>query len=500
VVLSRPLPQIEVTEQVPSGLVVVRSASELTTKGHRVRLRFHQALEAALCEALGRAGIEAEVSSHFGRFFVATPRVLEATKVIERVFGVGSLSPIAASVAAELDTIVTRGAALFGPRIGGRRYAVRAQRHGEHAFCSLDIQRALGAALNPHGRVDLSRPEIRIEVEVMRDVAYLFAERIAGPGGLAPATQGFALTLLSGGFDSAVAAWRVMRRGLGMDYLFCNLGGAAYERMVLQVVKTLVNGWALGHRPQLHVVDFQPLLEVLKRRVRQGYWQVMLKHSMYRVASMLAGAIGADALVTGESLGQVSSQTVANLRALEGAAALPLLRPLIGCDKLEIIDEARRIGTAALSERVKEYCALGAGQTVTAARPHKVEREARKIDEALLAAALATRRSIDILATRAAGRRPPALFVRRLPERAVIIDCRPEHLYRRWHVPGAEHREASELIDTFRELDRERTYVLYCANGARAATLCELMQQAGYEAYAFEGGEQALLKALPPSA
>jgi tRNA uracil 4-sulfurtransferase len=302
---------------------------------------------------------------------------------------------------------------------------------------------------------------------------------------------------MSGGFDSAVASWRVMKRGVAVDWLFCNLGGGAYERMVLGICKVIAELWCHGHRPTLHVVDFAELVAELRAKIGSGYWQVALKRLMYRAASAVAAEIGAEAVITGESLGQVSSQTLANLRALDATPlGYPMLRPLVGFDKQEIVDEARRIGTAHLSERVKEYCALGAAQPVLAAKPDKLDRAAARIADERIAAAIAARKVIDVLGATAEDMRAPYLFVRDVPRGAVLIDVRPPPEARADRVEGALMRDPGELLDHLGTLDKEQTYVLYCAHGSLAASVTAVLQQAGFEAYAFEGGVRELKQRL----
>jgi len=487
-----------VSDEADTGLVLIRVAAELTIKGLAVRKRFMQALRGHIREALDRRGISHRLIETHGRMFVACRQVEQATVILQRVFGLSSCSPIAATCRAELDEILEVGGERFADVVRGRSYAVRARRQGRHSFGSTELERALGARLNNSegAWVKLKDPDVCVQVDILGERAHLFSERCPGAGGLPSAVQGKAVALMSGGFDSAVAAWRIMKRGVAVDFVFCNLGGAAYERMVLQVTRVLVERWALGYRPRLHVVDFAEVVAELKRVVKPGYWQVLLKRLMYQTAAAVADEQRAHAVVTGESIAQVSSQTIVNLSALAGSIELPLLRPLIGCDKTEIIDQARLIGTASLSERVKEYCGLGVGLPVTAGKRSKVRSEASKMDDGLLRCAVAERKVIDVLGTSAGDLRLPYLLTSELPAGAVLLDCQPAHLYRAQHAPGAEHHDPSELMERFRELDKERTYVLYCTNGPRAVQICELMQQAGYEAYAFEGGLPALLAQL----
>jgi thiamine biosynthesis protein ThiI len=300
--------------------------------------------------------------------------------------------------------------------------------------------------------------------------------------------EGKAVTLLSGGYDSAVAAWLMLKRGVTQEYVFCNLAGAAYERAVVQVAKVLADQWSWGTRPRLHVVDFTEPLRSLRERTREQYWQVVLKRLMYRAASQVGADVGAAAIVTGESVGQVSSQTLPNLRAIEPAADLPVFRPLLGFDKEEIIARARAVGTAGLSEQVKEYCAIAPGRPVTAAKPGAVAAEEAKVDLTTVERAVAERKVLNLRELTPTDLVAAYLFTSDIDDDTVVLDCRPESAFRNWHLPGAQRHDEWELLARFPRLDRDRRYVIYCAQGIQSAHIAEKMQQHGYEAYSFQGG------------
>ncbi|MGH7552337.1 MAG: tRNA uracil 4-sulfurtransferase ThiI [Longimicrobiales bacterium] len=477
-----------------TSLVLLRLAAELTLKSRRTRAFFVDRLLRNVRDALASTGVRYRVVSTWGRVFVrvSSPTALPT---LARVFGISSISPVERVVPADIDAIVAAGTEVFQEEVAGRRFAVRARRAGTHPFASRDIEVRLGAALLPHAAaVDLTHPEVTAQVEVRDERAYLFSRRIAGGGGLPLGVEGRAIALISGGFDSAVAAWLMLKRGVALDYVFCNLGGDAYERAVVQVAKVLADEWSYGTRPRLHVVDFGEPLRALRESVRPSYWQVVLKRLMYRAATRVGAKTGAEAIVTGEAVGQVSSQTLVNLRAISPAAGLPLFRPLLGFDKEEIIEKARRIGTAALSEQVREYCAIAPGKPVTAASVERVTEEESKMDLRVVDDAVAAGKVLDLRSLSATDLVAPYLFAAEIPPDAVVFDCRPEAQYRAWHLRGAEHRDEWELLRDYRRLDRERTYVLYCAHGIQTAYLAEKMQQAGLEAYSFRGGVQALMQ------
>lgn len=475
-------------------LILLRLAAELAIKSRRTRSTFLRRLRGNLRDALETTSAPWRLEGEWGRIYVRSDSS-QAPSTLSRVFGISSLSPVELEVPAQLEAIVREGEAVFGDVVRGKRFAVRAHRAGLHDFRSGDINVRLGAALLPHAlKVDLSHPEVTVHVDVQDQSAYLFTTRMEASGGLPLGVEGNAVALMSGGFDSAVAAWLLMKRGVAVDFVFCNLGGDAYERAVVQVSKVLADEWSYGSRPRLHVVDFQEPLKELRAKVRESYWQLVLKRLMYRVGSRIGAKLGADALITGEAVGQVSSQTLRNLRALEPASDLPLFRPLLGFDKEEIIARARRIGTAALSEQVKEYCAIAPGHPVTAASAERVAEEEGRMDLAILDAALASRKVLDLRALSATDLVAPYLFTTAIPEGAVVIDCRPESQYRAWHLPRAEHREEWELLRDMGRLDKGPTYVLYCPHGIQSAYLAERMQRLGFEAYSFKGGMRGVLE------
>ncbi len=474
----------------PDGAtLMVRFAGELAMKGRRTRRRFQRTLVRNIRDAYASEERPCEVRHEWSRLYVDTAGP-EADAPLARVFGISSWSRIDAVVPAELERIVARGTELYGDRVKGRTFAVRARRSGEHDFRSSDVMERLGAALNPGATVDLDAPDVEVFVEVRDDEARLFADRHEGPGGLPLGAENRAVALLSGGFDSAVAAWKLLRRGVALDYLFCNLGGDAYRRMVLEVAKVLADRWSYGTRPRLFVVDFNPVVAELRRAVDAPYLQVALKRQMFRAAVAAANRTGADALVTGEAVGQVSSQTLPNLRAIQPVADRPVLRPLIGMDKEEIIAISRRIGTHDLSARVREYCLISEGPTATGARPATLDRQETRLDERVLAAAVAEMAELDLRGLRMAPLVAAGLFTEDIPDDAVVVDMREEG--EADPLPGAVRRAESELRRGFDEFDRDRPIVLVCRQGMVSAGIAERMQAAGYEAYSLRGGVRKL--------
>ncbi len=478
-------------------LALLRYSGDIGTKARATRSQFVQRLVANLRDALLAEGLEPRIRVTHNRIFVELPDAARAS-VLTRVFGVQSISLVERRPADELESLVDAAEALFGERVAGRRFAVRARRVGERSRIALrpaDIERALGARLLPRAAgVDLSDPDETVYIELLERDAYLFRERLTCHGGIPLGAGGRAIALLSGGFDSAVAAWSLLRRGVRIDYAFCNLGGNSHQQGVLRVAKVLADRWSYGDQPRLHAIDFGAVSEALRAQTRARYWQVLLKRAMLRAAELVARERRASAIVTGEAVGQVSSQTLPNLAVISRATRETILRPLIGSNKEAIIDTARLIGTYDVSKIVREYCAMVPTRPATAATLEAVEAEEAALDPSIVEAAVAARKVFALRELDLETLGMPDLEVDRIPAGATLIDLRSQPEYRGWHWPDALHLDFARALQSYASFDRGKTYVLYCEIGLKSAHLAELMRKEGLRAFHVPGGMKTLRK------
>jgi thiamine biosynthesis protein ThiI len=330
---------------------------EIGLKG-RNRPRFERLLKRNLEQAL--AGSAGRVRLVSGRVEVTEPSD-DALERVTRVFGVANVAP-ALLAPADLDAIVKKSLEVAGDADAGRgfsTFAVRSRRaRTSFPHTSQHVNEVVGDALRTGltKRVDLSDPDLTVRIEIVENRAYISADKVAGPGGLPVGSAGKVVCLLSAGIDSPVATWRMMRRGA--DPVAVHFHGQPFtdpssERKVEALVEALGRWGYGGHwwsvpmgeaQREITLTAPSPLRVLLYRRL------------MLRVAEALAARNGALGVVTGESLGQVASQTLENLGAVGAVATLPLLRPLVGTDKVEIIEEARRIGTYDISAQAHQDC------------------------------------------------------------------------------------------------------------------------------------------------
>lgn len=482
-----------------NALLLVRYSGELTTKARPTRQLFSKRLARNIKDALRSEDLTSQIERRHDRLHVqceSAEQAERAAPVIARVFGVQSVSQVEQREWRSCEDLVRHGVELFGDSVANKRFAVRARRIGDRsriAISSAELANKLGAALAQRAAgVDLTSPEVTAHVEVGPGQAHFFREALAGPGGLPLGVEGRAVALVSGGFDSAVAVWQLQKRGVALDYVFCNLGGRAHQLGTLRVMKHIADHWSYGVRPHLHALEFEEITQELQRVCAPRYWQVLLKRLMVRAATVVATEREASAIVTGEVIGQVSSQTLQNLAVISRATELPILRPLVGSNKDEILRTARQIGTFELSKVVGEYCALVPSKPSTGARLDSIEREEVRMAGDVVERVAANRSIFELRSLDLATLDDPELQIDHIPANATVIDLRSKTAYQNWHYPDALFFEFGEAMAACGSFDRSLRYVLYCEFGLKSAHLAERMRAGGLDASSYRNGAATL--------
>lgn len=466
---------------------LITVAGELPLKSNRTRPRFYRRLVENIRDALEREGIRlvrAEVVN--AKVLVTTD--VESLDVLKRVFGVYKVGRVQSYEFKDIHDLARWVAERSIETVRGKKFAVKVKRSGEHPFTSLDVAREIGSLLKPYSAgVDLENPDVVVELEVKGSKVYLYESSARGPGGLPVGVEGSALALFSGGFDSPVAAWLVAKRGVRVDFLHYILGSTQASYYAFLVAQKLSSMWLHGYSPLFIIVDFRDVVNEIVKKIEKSYRQVALRALMYAVGSRIASERGYEALVTGESIGQASSQTLHNLTSIEIAVRpnLPILRPLLGLDKEEIIDYSRRIGLYDLSSKVIETCTLAPSLVVTKTTPQEVLNLLNKIDESVLNEALSKTRVVNVLSSRPEDVLPPdEIEVDFIPTNAIVVDIRSEKYRAEYPIPGAVRFHELDLS----KIPKDTMLVLVCDTGSVSYVLAKELREKGVKAFSLRGG------------
>lgn len=283
-----------------------------------------------------------------------------ALTAVSRVFGIVAFSR-AAAVEKELDTVVSSACEYLKDALASVKTFKVETKRSDKSFPakSPEISAAVGGALlaaNPQLRVNVREPEAVVNIEIRDKAAYIHCGQLRGAGGMPVGTAGKAAVLISGGIDSPVAAYLMAKRGLMLDAIHFASPPYTSERAELKVKRLLGRVAEYSGAIRLSIVPFTEIQEQIADKCPEEYFTLVMRRFMMRIASRIAEKDGDGALITGESLGQVASQTLPALRCTESVTELPVLRPLIGSDKFEIIDISRKIDTFDISIEPYEDC------------------------------------------------------------------------------------------------------------------------------------------------
>jgi len=367
-----------------------------------------------------------------------------------------------------LDSIKEKVCTIVASDIEGKTFVVRAKRTGTHEFNSSEMERVVGGytlANSKAKNVDLHHPEVTVRIELINNQLNIITQKHIGLGGYPIGTQGDVLSLMSGGFDSTVASYLTMKRGLKTHFVFFNLGGIAHEIGVKQVSFFLWNKFGASHRVKIISVPFDDVLTEIFRSTPETYMGVTLKRLMLMASEKIAKEMEIDALVTGESVAQVSSQTLRNLALIDQASSMLILRPLATMNKPEIIDIASKIGTQKFAENMPEYCGVISKNPITHGSFKRMEREAKRFDYSVLDKAVEDAKSIyvdeviDDVTTNSAIE-----VITEINNDFVVIDIRGEKepislMCETLNIPF------HQLKTEFKKLPQDKEYLLYCEKG-----------------------------------
>ena len=474
---------------------IVKLFPEIMMKSKPVRTRFTKMLETNIRNVLKKVDETAKVKREWDKIMVLVPDdrqdLVEAfADRLACIPGIAHVLQVSESTFESVDDIYQQTLAVYKDELAGKTFCVRVKRVGNHDFKSIEVERYVGGGLNQFtdaAGVRLKNPDMTINLEIDRESLYLVDKRIQGLGGYPMATQEDVLSLISGGFDSGVSSYQFIKRGSRTHYCFFNLGGDQHEIGVKQVAYHLWQKYGESHKVKFISVPFDPVVTEILEKIDNGQMGVVLKRMMMRAAAKIARKMGVQALVTGEAMGQVSSQTLTNLNVIDRCTDHLILRPLIAMDKQDIINISRKIGTEDLSKTIPEYCGVISQRPTVKAVLSKIEAEELKFSEDLIDRVVEAAVMIDIkeIATSMETKITATETVDDINSGEIIIDVRApeEEEQSPLNIAGIEVKTIPffRLATQFAELDKSKTYLLYCDRGVMSKLQALYLQEQGYE-------------------
>lgn len=480
---------------------IVKLFPEITIKSAPVRKRFTKQLRENLrdllkpldkritvvrdwdkIEVIAEGVEEPALTARVAEVLTHTPGVAHFVEVV------GFAMPDMTDAEAGMHQIFLQVLPFWQDKLAGKTFCVRVKRNGDHAFTSIEIERYVGGGLNQHtaaAGVRLKNPDITVKMEIHKDKFYVVLDQQQGLGGFPLGSQEPVLSLVSGGFDSTVASYLMMKRGIRTHFCFFNLGGRAHEVAVKEVAYFLWQKYGRSHRVMFVTIPFEDVVGEILEKVDNSHMGVILKRMMLRAATRLAADMEIGAVVTGEAIAQVSSQTLTNLSVIDEVTDTLVLRPLIVMDKTDIINLSRQIGTEEFSANIPEYCGVISKKPTTRAKLDRVIHEESKFDFARLDAALDARRMVgidEVINDLDSDIRVD--LVADLVPGQVVIDIRhpDEEELAPLALAGAEvlHIPFFRLNTAFPELPKDKQYLLYCEKGVMSQLHAAHLKDAGY--------------------
>lgn len=473
---------------------IVRLHAEITVKSKSLRKRHGSVLSSNIRNLIKQHTGEAAVRWLWDKIEVEIPNdEALAEKVRATLICIPGISHIEEVIETEFSDF--EGGLQFvidnmEPALAHKSFAVRVKRRGKHEFSSQDLAVYIGGGIRARvdgATVQLVQPQETVQLWLDNDKLSLLVQRLPGLGGYPLPTQETALSLISGGFDSAVASYQFIRRGARTHFCFFNLGGAAaHEAAVREVAYYVWKKYSSSHPVKFISVDFSNVVEAILHQNEPGVMGVLLKRAMLRAATLVADRVNAQALVTGEALGQVSSQTLSNLQVIDEVTSKLVLRPLITMDKQDIVNIARTIGVEEMAASIPEYCGVISNKpTVKAKQQVVLAAEAgitdEMIEQAVLAAPVKDIRDVHEQPT---AYMPPIYTKEEaLPAGTVVIDIRSPEEEDEAPLTLAftevVHIPFFKLANKMQTMDSTTQYALYCQQGVMSRLQAIALKEQG---------------------
>lgn len=456
---------------------IIKYASELSTKRSPTRSRMINRVYSNLHSALKYHKINIiKGRPNWDFIFIQTEE--EALEVMKNIPGIQHLSKVDVIYSIDKAEIIEKGFRYFKDKLKGKKFAVRCHRRLKEKtpYSSMEIQRELGSELFDYSDgVNLSNPDIECHVEIRGEGVYYYSEKQQGLMGFPVGNSGKSITLLSGGIDSPVAAYQAIKMGITPIFVYFDLGSQEQKDITINTFKFLYEKYLPGQKIKFIIIPFLETIEYI-RTLPYKYQNLILKYFFYKVSEKLGYKYRVKAIITGEALGQVSTQTIDNIFLLDKYISHSVFRPTLFMPKLEIMAIAEKIGTLSMAYTGKEYCAIAVKNVATSGRKDIFDNIIKNIplDEVL-----------DKILRKIELKSIDDLFVQEKNQEIkddqnyVVINMGEEE------IKDFEGEiitiKLDDAIDDFKSWDKSKNYKLHCEQGIKSKILASFMKEEGYK-------------------
>ncbi|URJ30773.1 tRNA uracil 4-sulfurtransferase ThiI [Candidatus Blochmannia vicinus (nom. nud.)] len=458
--------------------IIIKFSPEITIKSRAVRIFFIKILIVNIKTILKKNKEPTSIIRHWDYLEIRSNNNQKICAILTNIPGIHHFLLVKESVFNSLKDIYKNVTLNLNCNIelSGKDFCVRVKRHGAHNFTSQEVEHYLGKKLCQHinnTKVNLIKPDRIVYLEIKNNQLFIVLKRFEGLGGLPIGTQQELISLISGGFDSAVASYMLIRRGCKVNYCFFNLGTPMHTIEVSRIIYYLWNKFSSSHKIKFISIDFSEVIKEIVSKIKDNQIGIVLKRMMIRSASLVADRWNITALITGEALGQVSSQTLTNLALIDSVSNHIIFRPLISYDKEKIINLARKIGTETFSKSVPEYCGAISQKSAAKTTKKRIELEENNFDFTILDRAVSQSCIIDVqnIPDQITSQHLFEVETKKiLNSNDIILDIRTETeqknnpLYLTTNIK-IKKIPFYKLIDQFSKLDPNKVYALYCDHG-----------------------------------
>ncbi len=474
--------------------LIIKLFPEIMVKSRPVRQRMIKQLRTNLRRTLKDLSGGINVSGSWDRLVVETTGLNAETnqQVLERVKntpGIHHILKVDSYSFTDVDDILQQCIPIYTEILKGKTFCVRAKRAGKHDFTSHQLEQQVGGGLlhnTESAGVKLRDPEVTVKLEIRDQIFYVIIDRFKGLGGFPLGLQGMCLSLISGGYDSTVASYMMIKRGICTHYCFFNLGGVAHEVGVKQVAHFIWEKYGKSQRVKFYAVPFQNVITEILENVHHSMMGVILKRMMLRAAEKIAIENNIPAIVTGEAIAQVSSQTMTNLAVIDDVTKGLVLRPLATVDKEDIIALSREIGTEDYARTMPEYCGVISDRPTTEAKMHKIIAEENNFNFEVLDQAVENTQITGIDKVLESAKNIHHIEIVGTPQvDDIILDIRHPMDEEKTPLKLTNNKVFRlpffEISKKFPTLDKSKKYLLYCDKGIMSQLQAQELMEQGTE-------------------